>query len=79
VPVEPDGAFYVYIDCSAFGADSSVLAARMLDEAGVAMVPGEDFGRHQPQRHLRVSYATGMAELQEAVSRLRRWLPGLGA
>jgi len=47
----------------------------MLDQAGVAMVPGEDFGRHEPQRYLRVSYATGLAQLHEAVDRLRRWLP----
>ncbi len=75
IPVEPDGAFYVYVDCSAFGVDSTALAADMLDQAGVAMVPGEDFGRHEPQRYLRVSYATGMAQLHEAVDRLRRWLP----
>jgi hypothetical protein len=61
IPVEPDGAFYVYVDCSAFGADSAQLATAMLEQAGVAMVPGEDFGSHQPQRYLRVSYATGPA------------------
>ena len=49
-------------------------AADMLDQAGVAMVPGEDFGQHEPQRYLRVSYATGMAQLQDAVERLRRLL-----
>ena len=75
IPVEPDGAFYVYIDCSAFGADSTTLAADMLEQAGVAMVPGADFGHHEPQRYLRVSYATGMPQLHEAVDRLRRWLP----
>ena len=75
IPVEPDGAFYVYIDCSAFSADSTTLAADMLEQAGVAMVPGADFGHHEPQRYLRVSYATAMPQLHEAVDRLRRWLP----
>jgi len=42
-------------------------------------VPGEDFGRHRPERHLRLSYATGLAELQEAVRRLRVWLAERGA
>ncbi len=74
IPVEPDGAFYVYLDCSAFSDDSAAFAAQMLEQAGVALVPGEDFGRHQPERHLRLSYATGLAELQEAVRRLRAWL-----
>ncbi len=74
VPVEPDGAFYVYLDCSAIGPDSALLAGQMLEQAGVALVPGNDFGQHQPQRYLRLSYATGMAQLQEAVRRLRSWL-----
>lgn len=75
IPVEPDGAFYVWLDCSAHTADSAAFASRMLEEAGVAMVPGEDFGHHQPQRWLRLSYATSMSHLQEAVQRLRGWLP----
>ncbi|MBK9364245.1 MAG: pyridoxal phosphate-dependent aminotransferase [Rubrivivax sp.] len=75
IPVEPDGAFYVYLDCSAFTADSSAFASQMLEEAGVALVPGEDFGSHQPQRWLRLSYATSLAHLHEAVQRLRAWLP----
>jgi aspartate/methionine/tyrosine aminotransferase len=40
---------------SAFGPSSSVLAAEMLEQAGVALVPGEDFGHHEPQRYLRLS------------------------
>lgn len=79
VPVEPDGAFYVWLDCSAFGPRSSVLAAEMLEQAGVALVPGEDFGHHEPQRYLRLSYATGMAELQEAVRRIGQWLQQRGS
>ena len=50
IPVEPDGAFYVYLDCSAFSDDSSRFAIEMLEQAGVAMVPGEDFGLHRPER-----------------------------
>jgi aspartate/methionine/tyrosine aminotransferase len=74
IPVEPDGAFYVYLDCSAFSDDSAAFASDMLEQAGVAMVPGEDFGSHEPGRYLRVSYATAMPQLQEAVQRLRGWL-----
>lgn len=74
VPVAPDGAFYVWLDASAFDADSTRLAAAMLEQAGVAMVPGDDFGSHESARYLRLSYATSLAELHEAVSRLRVWL-----
>lgn len=79
VPVEPDGAFYVYLDCSAFSDDSTAFAEAMLEEAGVALVPGDDFGVHEPRRWLRLSYATAMPQLHEAVRRLRAWLPAAPA
>lgn len=75
IPVEPDGAFYVYLDCSAFADSSTQFANEMLDQAGVSIVPGEDFGTHQPERYLRLSYAASMDKLQEAVRRLAGWLP----
>ena len=75
IPVEPDGAFYVYLDCSAFSDSSTQFASEMLEQAGVSIVPGEDFGIHQPQRYLRLSYAASMEKLQEAVRRLADWLP----
>jgi len=74
IPVPPDGAFYVYADCSGLGMDSSTLADALLDEAGVALVPGKDFGRNQPERWMRLSYATSMENLTEAVDRMRRFL-----
>lgn len=74
VPVLPDGAFYVYADCSRFLSpacpDSDAFALRVLDEAGVALVPGKDFGRHAPDRWVRVSYATSIENLREAVARM---------
>jgi aspartate/methionine/tyrosine aminotransferase len=78
VPVEPDGAFYVWLDCSAFTRDSDAFAIEVLEATGVALVPGKDFGSNQPERHLRLSYATSLANLQEAVQRLQRWLPRRG-
>ena len=80
VPVTPDGAFYVYADCSRFLTpelpDSNALAMHILDEAGVALVPGKDFGHHEPDRWLRLSYATSMENLREAVARIERLLVG---
>ena len=79
----PDGAFYVYADCSRFlgGAvkDSGALASLILEEGGVALVPGKDFGSNQPERWLRLSYATSMANLHEAVARLAAVLAPLAA
>lgn len=71
VPVAPDGAFYVYADCSALSDDADQLSLDMLNEAGVVLVPGLDFGPSTARRYIRLSYATSMENLQEAVARLR--------
>lgn len=74
VPAAPDGAFYVYADCSRFSDDSVGFANRLLEQAYVSVVPGLDFGHNQPSRYVRLSYATPMDKLEEAVARLGRHL-----
>jgi len=74
VATEPQGAFYVYADVSALTDDSEALARRMIEEAGVAVTPGLDFGDHLPRRHLRIAYTTRRERLLEACERLRRVL-----
>lgn len=73
VPVTPDGAFYVYADCSALADDADTLTRDILNEAGVVLVPGLDFGPHTARNYIRVSYATSMANLEEAVRRLHAY------
>ncbi len=72
IPVLPDGAFYVYADCSRLSDDADQLARDILDRTGVVLTPGLDFGVEGAKRFIRVSYATSMERLQEAVSRLQR-------
>ncbi|MEO8170569.1 MAG: pyridoxal phosphate-dependent aminotransferase [Oxalobacteraceae bacterium] len=74
VPVMPDGAFYVYADCSALTDDADRLTIEMLNQAGVVLVPGLDFGTHTARHYIRLSYATSMENLQEAVRRLTVFL-----
>ena len=76
VPVMPDGAFYVWIDCSRHATSSIAFAERLLEEALVSIVPGHDFGSHDADRYLRLSYATSRAQLEEAVDRIGRMLTG---
>lgn len=75
VPVMPDGAFYVYADCSQVAhpaaGESAALTKAMLHDAGVVLVPGMDFGNHAPRSYIRLSYATAYPKLEEAVERLR--------
>ena len=75
VPTLPDGAFYVYADCSALATDSARLARELLEAAGVALTPGDDFGVHEPQRWLRFAYTCDRTLLRQAVARLKEALP----
>ena len=74
VPVVPQGAFYVYADCSALTPDSFLFARELLTQAGVAVTPGKDFGTNEPEKHLRIAYTQPIARLEEAVARIRRFL-----
>lgn len=74
VPVIPDGAFYIYADCSGLSDDAHRFTQEMMEQAGVVIVPGLDFGTHTARSHVRISYATSMENLQEAVWRLREFL-----
>jgi len=71
LPQEIAGAFYVYADCSKFSDDSEAFCKKMLEEHGVAMTPGTDFGDASAQTMLRISFTTSMAQLQIAIARLR--------
>jgi aspartate/methionine/tyrosine aminotransferase len=70
--VEPEGAFYVFPDVSKAldgrWSTTDELATVILEEAGVALVPGESFGA---PGHLRLSYATGEAEIERGMERIR--------
>ena len=74
IPCRPDGAFYIYADASRFTDDSQALCWRLLEEHGVALTPGIDFGHVRANEHIRFSYATSMERLEEAVTRLARVL-----
>ena len=74
IPVLPDGAFYVYADCSALSDDADRLTRDILEQTGVVLTPGQDFGVVGAKRFIRMSYATSMANLEEAVRRLREYV-----
>lgn len=74
VPVAPDGAFYIYADIGQHSSDSADFSQRLLREAGVAAVPGRDFGPAHAKRMMRFSYTTGLDRLHEAVARIEHFL-----
>ena len=74
--VVPEGAFYAYPNVSAYLgkngiADATDLANRLLDEGRVAVVPGPAFGTDE---HVRISYATSQAQIDEGLRRMKEFL-----
>ncbi|MCV2355571.1 pyridoxal phosphate-dependent aminotransferase [Paucibacter sp. B2R-40] len=74
VPVMPDGAFYVWFDCAEVCANSWDLAFELMHKTQIALTPGRDFGRAGTESWMRLSFASSMADLQEAVARLTSFL-----
>jgi aspartate/methionine/tyrosine aminotransferase len=76
----PEGAFYVMPNVEGTGIDSKALADMLLQEAGVSCLDGGCFG-HYGKGYIRISYANSMANLMEAVERIKkfsvRWAPAL--
>ncbi|GGF83198.1 pyridoxal phosphate-dependent aminotransferase [Alteromonas lipolytica] len=73
VPVPPDGAFYVYIDVSGLGMSAMAFCERLLEEAHVALTPGNDFGPTGGDQYVRLSYATAEEQLHEGLARIAKF------
>ncbi|BDZ72540.1 aminotransferase [Methylophaga marina] len=80
IPVTPQGAFYLYADCSTLLneqiPDSMALSRFLLSQAGVAITPGLDFGHHQAVSHCRFAYTRDELLLVEAAERIKRVMTG---
>ena len=74
IPQSPQGAFYVYARCSRLTADSFAFARDLLEQAGVAITPGIDFGSNAPERHVRFAYTNSIERLEEGVRRIGAFL-----
>ena len=72
----PHGAFYAFPNVTGVPLPTEVLADRLLDEAGVALLSGTAFGA-AGEGHLRLSYATARPRLAEGLGRMRAFLEGL--
>ncbi len=79
IPQAPQGAFYLYADCTRFTGDSYGFVLDLLARAGVALTPGCDFGEFRAAQHVRFAYTTSLEQLETGVKRLRVFLRGLEA
>lgn len=67
---EPDGAFYVFINIKKISNDSMKFCADLLEQKGVALVPGLAFGM---EGYARFSFATSLEVIQEGVKRIKEF------
>jgi aspartate/methionine/tyrosine aminotransferase len=72
----PQGAFYVFPNIKSFGLTSKEVAARLIDEAGVAVLAGTDFGSGG-EGYLRICYATSMDVIRESLEKMAAWFKAL--
>jgi aspartate aminotransferase len=69
--VKPEGAFYIFCNISRTKLTSLAFASRALDEAGIAVIPGESFGRDD---YVRISFATSLEQIEKGMGRLAEWV-----
>lgn len=74
VETKPQGAFYIYANCEKFTIDSYQFAYDLLENIGVAITPGKDFGSNEAETFVRFAYTTSIMRLEEAVKRLSNYL-----
>ncbi len=66
----PQGAFYVFPNIKSLGMSSADLAGYLLEHAGVAVLPGSDFGSNG-EGYLRLTYSNSIEHLYRAIDRIR--------
>lgn len=76
IPQTPQGAFYIYANCSRITTDSLRFSRDLLEHAGVAITPGIDFGSYRAAEHVRFAYTRPIDRLQEGVERIARFIAG---
>lgn len=74
IEVEPQGAFYIYANCEKFSKDSYQFAYDLLENIGVAITPGKDFGENKANTFVRFAYTISIERLEEGVKRLVTYL-----
>lgn len=70
LPAWPRGAFYLYLRAPADQPTAAALAARLLQQGGVAVTPGCDFGTNETSTMLRIAYTQSRKRLQVAIDRI---------
>ena len=71
IPIKPEGAFYMFCNIRGTGMDSLAFSKKLLEEAKVAVIPGNPFGCDD---YIRISFATDLKTIEEGLNRIKRWI-----
>ncbi len=74
IAVKPEGAFYIYARCSRFTEDSFQFAKDLLEQQGVAVTPGKDFGNNESNYYIRFAYTASIAKMSLAIEKIERFM-----
>ncbi|HBX38184.1 MAG TPA: aminotransferase [Pseudohongiella sp.] len=74
LPWQPQGAFYCYAGIDRFSDDCEAFCQNLLENHGVALTPGTDFGEHSARRYVRFAYTRSLNDMERAVERLAKAL-----
>jgi len=74
IMVKPEGAFYIYANCSRYSEDSFQFAKDLLEQQGVAVTPGKDFGNNAENCYIRFAYTAPIAKMSVAIERLEKFI-----
>jgi len=74
IAVKPEGAFYIYANCSRFTDNSFQFAKDLLEQQGVAVTPGKDFGKNQENVYIRFAYTVSIAKMTVAIQRIEGFI-----
>lgn len=74
IEAEPQGAFYLYANCSRFTDDSMQFSRDLLEQVGIALTPGADFGFNKSEEYIRFSYTMDIDLLKQAVGSIKKFI-----
>jgi len=73
---KPQGAFYVFPNVKSYGLSCKEIATRLIDEAGVAVLAGTDFGEGG-EGYIRLVYAVSLEMIEEGLEKIAAWFKSL--
>ncbi len=74
ITAKPEGAFYIYANCSRSTDNSFKFAKDLLEQQGVAVTPGKDFGNNKENCYIRFAYTVSIAKMNTAIRRLEKFI-----